>query len=116
MEFTGKNSKVPEMQVKARNDIQKFIDAVLSGNTRKIWRVVDMQFRSKYKRKFVKTYVDEIREIELLSVHFTSSVMMTATFEIDSQLKKINFIAQNKAYKTNAEKPFLFNPISIRNV
>lgn len=114
MKITG--NATPELQIKAKQDINIFLNALNSKFFRrfKIWKCTDKQFKLKYHKKMLRNFLPEITSIKLTSINFKSNVMIEVSFNINGNATIINFIAQNKAYKTNPEKQFLFNPLSIQ--
>lgn len=104
----------PENITKAKRDIKLFIRAIRKQSRRLIWARADKQFRRKHSRWDLPDSLFDMKNIELKSITFFSKVFFSAEFETDILDVKINFMAQNKAYKTNAGKSFKFVVNSIR--
>ncbi len=122
MKFTGEQKDNINLQSKALRELDYFFDVFKTGKRRKIFKLVDKQYKEKHdKNDFWIPTIDyiEIKEIELIT-----EVMVKAIIRIIgwNESEKINsrfqatFIAQKNAYKTDSKSRFLYNPLSIKAV
>ncbi len=120
MEFIGNIKPNAELQSKIIRNINDFSNILKSRSKRKLYRIADKQFRQKYKKD--NLWTPRIDDIAVIKVEIKTEVFISAFFKIKGKDDKIdfdkvfriNFIAQNKAYKTNKNKCFKYNPLSIK--
>jgi len=132
MEYKG--IKTAELQSKALRDVQKFTVAFLSQKARKLYKLADNQFKTKFGYKlfgirwFKKRHqkkqlifrLPQIDFVEVKRIYIKSDVSLEVKFRIryknedEFQYISINFNATRKAYKTDINAMYKFNPMSIR--
>ncbi len=120
---------------KVIESIDKFQIALASGNNRKLWKIVDFQYRKKYRKSLIARIFSRYKrakflngndlmnamftrfrnEISAEALHFVTPTLCEVKFRIGDAFFLVNFIAQKKAYSTDQTAQFHVNPLSVRH-
>jgi len=118
MKYKGIQSA--DLQSKAIREVNEFTIKFVGQNIRKLYRIADKQFKQKYNRTFLKQRMPIIDFAEAVEINIKTDVFIQVRYKVryvnsdDYKYIFINFVAQKKAYTTNADAKFLYNPMSIR--
>lgn len=125
MEFSGEFTEA--LKQKAVKDASAVLSAMFKGNPKEIWEYTQLSWRFTRHRffkigfkKFKKPeslYIPNFLNWDIQQIHFYSPVMIDVIVRFDQKENyKIRMIAEKKAYKTDPESDFRYNPNSLKIV
>ncbi len=120
MQFIGERV-TQDIQSKALRAVEDFIDLLAIGNRNKLYRIAQKSWKrksfwvKKHGVEFIHTVAFD--DSEIVHIKFKSAVFFTARIEFyfngTVETRHVNFISEQRPYKTSVKAKFRYNPISL---